>query len=130
MNNTIKLSNKRYVTIAGQTAASRGVTLRCSFPRSVIDNQSGDCFQIQGSEHIILRYIRFRGSYIDNEAPARNLLDIAHSTSILLDHLSFAFASNNALDLYSVVNFTLQNSILAEVCTFCFRLFFKKKKII
>ena len=102
--------------IAGQTAGSRGITLRCSFPLAEVNNGRAECLRLIDSKHIIMRYMRFRGTYVDNETPGRNLIDLTRCESILFDHLSVAFASNNAIDIYQTHNFTLQNSILTEVC--------------
>lgn len=90
------------VTIAGQTAPEGGITI------------TGARLYLIGNDNIIIQYIRFRnGTDSDNG----DCLTMASSSNIVVDHCSFAWSKDEALDLdssYTDGNITIQNCLFYE----------------
>ncbi|WJJ95479.1 Ig-like domain-containing protein [Algibacter luteus] len=90
------------VTIAGQTAPRGGITI------------TGARLYLIGNDNMIIRYIRFRnGSDSDNG----DCMTLASSSNIIVDHCSFAWSKDEALDLdssYNDGNITVQNCLFYE----------------
>lgn len=84
------------LTIAGQSAPEGGITI------------TGSGVNIPDASNIIIRYIRFRGT----GGPNRDLLALRGVNSdIIVDHCSFSWATDEALDVSgaNVGNLTIQN---------------------
>lgn len=86
-------SNYGNLTIAGETAPEGGITI------------TGDSVNIMVCENIIIRYIRFRnGDGFDG-------LALRGDGKVIVDHCSFAWAADEALDItsYNIGDVTVQN---------------------
>ena len=69
-----RISVASYVTIAGQTAPGEGITIY------------GDAVTFSGSNDVIVRYLRFRGSVNMSRGTCTVIADNAHD--LLFDHCS------------------------------------------
>jgi hypothetical protein len=91
------LITNSFMTIAGQTAPSNGVTV------------AGSTI-VQDASNIILRYLRFRPSG-SNTADA---LQFTNVSDVIADHISTAFSTNDLISVLNSSNVTVQWSVLAE----------------
>lgn len=97
------MRGKRRLTIAGQSAPGKGITLR-DYPLKVYE-----------SEHIIIRYLRVRlgdENKPDSEAP--DVMDVSYNNHLILDHLSLSWGIDGNSDYRGNRNMTLQWLIYSE----------------
>lgn len=99
----IDIKDVSYLTIAGQTAPGKGITL--------IDNN----LSITNSKHIIVRYLRIRLG--DQNKPANSdpdCITVEHSKQLIFDHLSLSWGIDGNGDFRGLKNVTLQWIIFSE----------------
>ncbi len=72
------------VTVAGQTAPEGGITI------------TGGRIWWAGSDNVIVRYIKFRNGHTSDNG---DCLTVARGSSIVIDHCSFSYATDEALDV-------------------------------
>ncbi|MEM1001823.1 MAG: hypothetical protein AAGH46_04155, partial [Bacteroidota bacterium] len=95
------------VTLAGQTAPRGGVTI------------TGGRIWWSNSENIVIRYLKFRNG---NQSDNGDCITIERSSSVVVDHCSFSYARDEALDVSGDAsppneNITLQNNLFGECKT-------------
>jgi pectate lyase len=95
-----KLSVASEITIAGQTAPGEGITVY------------GDGVTFAGSNNVIVRYIRFRGSINMSKGTCTLAADDAHD--IIFDHVSIEWGRWDNLHIQNSKNLTLQYCIIGE----------------
>lgn len=104
LKSSLSFSNRKNITVAGQSAPGDGITL------------AGHGTEIGGAENIIIRYLRFRpGS--ENIAKEPDALGGRGSNYIMIDHVSASWGTDEALSMYENRNSTVQWSIISESLT-------------
>jgi len=97
------IKDRSYLTIAGQTAPGKGITL------------ADQCLQIKESKHIIVRYLRVRLG--DENKPAGSgpdCITVDYCDHIILDHLSLSWGIDGNGDFRGLKHATLQWLIFSE----------------
>lgn len=97
------IKDKSYLTIAGQTAPGKGITL------------ADQCLQIKESKHIIVRYLRVRLG--DENKPAGSgpdCITVDYCDHIILDQLSLSWGIDGNGDFRGLKYATLQWLIFSE----------------
>ncbi|TAI48586.1 pectate lyase family protein [Flagellimonas allohymeniacidonis] len=109
LNSRIIMDGRDYgnVTVAGQTAPRGGITIR------------GGRIWWANSENIIVRYLKFRNG---NQSDNGDCMTIARSSTVIVDHCSFSYSKDEALDVSGDANppsddITLQNNLFGECKT-------------
>lgn len=89
------------LTIAGQTAPGGGIGIMAAE------------VSLSGKNNIIIRNLRMRQG---NEDPltGKSALNMGTATNIILDHCSFEYGQFDSVDAVGTVDFTVQNSIIAD----------------
>lgn len=92
------------VTIAGQTAPEGGITI------------TNGLFTIQEASNIIVRYIKFRGGYYQDQ---RDSFRLFQCSNVIIDHCDFWYGRDEGLDVSDKTDasdgtVTVQNSLFAE----------------
>ncbi|MBT2289262.1 hypothetical protein J7E73_08965 [Paenibacillus albidus] len=107
LQSTLRLSNIKNLTIAGQTAPGNGITL------------AGWDTNISDSENIIIRYISFRpgATNVYSGSDSMDALWGRDNNYFLIDHCSFSWNTDETLSLYRGENGTIQWSIISESLT-------------
>lgn len=107
---TTILINNPYITIAGHTAPSQGITIRGNF-------------LLINSHNVIIRFLRIRPGDINfgpknfwDELDAIGIYDDKGETyNIIIDHCSFTWAVDEVIGIWgNPRNITIQNSIIGE----------------
>ena len=97
------IDKKSRLTIAGQTAPGKGITL------------ADQCLQIDESSHIIVRYLRVRlGDENKPQGEGPDCITVEHSDHIMLDHLSLSWGIDGNGDFRGLSHVTLQWLIFSE----------------
>lgn len=97
------IEKKSHMTIAGQTAPGKGITLR------------DQGFYIKHSQHIIVRYLRVRlGDQNKEHGDAPDVMTVDYNDHIILDHLSLSWGIDGNSDYRGNKNMTLQWLIYSE----------------
>jgi hypothetical protein len=100
----LKFSNRKNITVAGQTAPGDGVTI------------AGHNTDISNATNIIVRYLRFRpGS--DNISSEPDALSGRGSNYLMIDHVSTSWSTDETLSFYENNNTTIQWSLISESLT-------------
>jgi pectate lyase len=97
------MEEKHHITIAGQTAPGKGITLR------------DQPFVIHNCEHVIVRYLRVRLG--DENKPPNSDLDVMtvdYNDHVILDHLSLSWGIDGNSDYRGNKNMTLQWLLYSE----------------
>jgi pectate lyase len=89
------------LTIAGQTAPGGGIGIMVG--EVSLSNQTS----------IIMRNVRMWQGNQDPDT-GKSALNMGTATNIILDHCSFAYGQWDSVDAVGTVNFTVQNSIIAD----------------
>lgn len=103
LKNDLKIIDKSYLTIAGQTAPGKGITL------------ADRTLQIKNSSHIIVRYLRVRLG--DENKPAGSgpdCITVDYDDHIILDHLSLSWGIDGNGDFRGLKHATVQWVIFSE----------------
>lgn len=94
------------LTIAGQSAPPGGITITGRSP----------FFELNGSDNLIVRYVRFRPEYfveVDNRG--LDALNVQNVTNAIFDHVSVSWGGDEAFSLVGDSHdVTVQHSIIAE----------------
>lgn len=97
------IERKSHLTIAGQTAPGKGITLR------------DQGFYIKHSKHIVVRYLRVRlGDQNKEKGDSPDVMTVDYNDHILLDHLSLSWGVDGNSDYRGNKNMTLQWLIYSE----------------
>ena len=102
-----------HITIAGQTAPGDGVTLQ--FAAS--SNEQLNSLLSVRTRNVVLRYLRLRRGESGGAGDSLTIHD--GSSSVIVDHTSITWATDENLDIYSgqggrIRDVTIQNSLIAE----------------
>jgi hypothetical protein len=89
------------LTIAGQTAPGGGIGI-----------MAGEV-SLSGQSNIIMRNVRIRQGLLDPDT-GKSALNMGTASNIILDHCSFAYGQWDSVDAVGTVDFTVQNSIIAN----------------
>jgi hypothetical protein len=89
------------LTIAGQTAPGGGIGIM------------GGEVSLSGKSNIILRNVRIRQGLLDPDT-GKSALNMGTASDVILDHCSFAYGQWDSVDAVGTVDFTVQNSIIAD----------------
>ena len=98
----LEISDRAYLTIAGQTAPGKGITLR------------DQCFSIQRGKHIVVRYLRVRLGDGNKEKGDPDTMTVDSNDQVILDHLSLSWGIDGNSDYRDNSNMTLQWLIYSE----------------
>lgn len=99
----LEIKNVSYLTIAGQTAPGKGITI------------ADYTVKIHNSKHIILRYLRIRLG--DENKPPKSgfdVIEVNYDEDIILDHLSLSWGIDGNGDFRGLKNTTIQWCIFSE----------------
>lgn len=94
--------NKPFITIAGQTAPGDGITIA---GRSVVVNNT---------QHVILRYLRFRGGDLNCPSMQGDSLWVDKSKDVMIDHVSASWSIDETLSVTDSTRVTVQWSYITE----------------
>lgn len=92
------------VTIAGETAPGDGITV------------ANYGLRINGSENVIIRYMRFRPG-VKNTHAEPDALEAVDVKDIIIDHVSTSWSTDETLSMYRSENTTVQWSMISESLT-------------
>lgn len=98
----LRLEDKAFITIAGQTAPGDGITL-CDQKLS-----------LSKSHDIIIRYIRLRLGDKTKDRQGHDALTTNNIDNLMMDHVSLSWAVDGTHDLKRGGNFTLQWCLMGE----------------
>lgn len=99
----VKMQNKSYLTIAGQTAPGKGITIR---DHPITINKCSD---------IVVRYLRLRlGDKNKGDAAGEDVMTVDYCDQVILDHLSLSWGIDGNSDYRGNRNMTLQWLLYAE----------------
>ncbi len=103
LKSNLEIRNVSYLTIAGQTAPGKGITI-ADYP-----------IKIHDSKHIIVRYLRVRLGD-ENKPPNSGFdcIEVNYNEDIILDHLSLSWGIDGNGDFRGLKNVTLQWIIFSE----------------
>ena len=97
----LTIKGKSHLTLAGQTAPGKGITLR---------DQN---FSIKHSQHIIVRYLRVRlGDENKKKGSEPDVMTVDYNDQIILDHLSLSWGVDGNSDYRGNKNMTLRWRLL------------------
>ena len=99
-----------FLTIAGQTAPGRGITLRTA-------SSYGKQVMLITTHDVIIRYLRFRPGLSDDPTESRDALTIYKpgSENVVIDHASLSWGSDEVLNTYDYSSgITVSWSIISE----------------
>ena len=94
--------NKPFLTLAGQTAPGDGITV------------AGWTTVIDATQHVVIRYMRFRGGDIRCPAMEGDALWIDNSKDVILDHVSASWSIDESLSVTDSDRVTVQWAIISE----------------
>jgi hypothetical protein len=89
------------LTVEGQTAPGGGIGIM------------GREGSLSGKTNIIMRNVRMRQGLLDPDT-GKSALNMGTATNIMLDHCSFEYGEWDSVDAVGTLNFTVQNSIIAN----------------
>ena len=94
--------NKPFLTLAGQTAPGDGITV------------SGFTTVIAGTNDVIVRYLRFRGTDLNCPAMQGDSLWVDRSRNVILDHVTATWSIDENLSVTDSDQVTVQWSVIGE----------------
>lgn len=99
----LRINDESYLTIAGQTAPGKGITL------------ADRALKIKKSRHIIVRYLRIRlGDENKSAGTGPDCITVDYDDHIILDHLSLSWGIDGNGDFRGLKHSTVQWSIFSE----------------
>ncbi len=98
----LEIKNKTNLTIAGQTAPGKGITVR-DWP-----------IVIESSKEIVIRYLRVRLGDENKPVGGEDCMTVNRNDNLILDHLSLSWGVDGNSDYRANSNMTLQWIIYAE----------------
>ena len=99
----IRIENKSCLTIAGQTAPGKGITIR---DHAIVIKKCSD---------IVIRYLRLRlGDKNKEDSSSEDVMTVDYCDQIILDHLSLSWGIDGNSDYRGNSNMTLQWLLYAE----------------
>jgi pectate lyase len=99
----VKMENKSCLTIAGQTAPGKGITIR------------DHALVIRNCSDIVIRYLRVRlGDKNKGDSAGEDVMTVDYCDQIILDHLSLSWGIDGNSDYRGDSNMTLQWLLYAE----------------
>ena len=99
----LQIKEKGYLTIAGQTAPGKGVTL------------ADRALKIRECKHIIVRYLRIRVGDENKPVPtSSDCVTVEYDDHIILDHLSLSWGIDGNGDFRGLKHATVQWSMFSE----------------
>lgn len=103
LKSNLEIRDVAYLTIAGQTAPGKGITI-ADYPVKIHD-----------SKHVIIRYLRVRLGD-ENKPPNSGFdcIEVNYNEDIILDHLSLSWGIDGNGDFRGLKNVTLQWIIFSE----------------
>lgn len=106
LKNKLNITDRKNLTIAGQTAPGNGITIY------------GYETNLSRSENIIIRYIRFRaGAKNVHQGDSMDAIWGRSMKNIMIDHISTSWSTDETMSLYRAENMTVQWSMIAESLT-------------
>jgi len=103
LKSNIEIRNVSNLTIAGQTAPGKGITI------------ADRTLKIHDSKHIIVRYLRVRlGDENKPQGYGLDCIEVNYDENIILDHLSISWGIDGNADFRGLKNATLQWIIFSE----------------
>ncbi|MEP6901472.1 MAG: pectinesterase family protein [Actinomycetota bacterium] len=94
--------NKPFLTIAGQTAPGDGITV------------AGRTTVVDQTQHVIIRYLRFRGGDINCPSMQGDSLWVDKSKDVILDHVSSSWSVDETLSVTESDRITVQWAFITE----------------
>ena len=99
----IKMENKSHLTIAGQTAPGKGITIR---DHAMVVTKCSD---------LVIRYLRLRlGDKNKGDSAGEDVMTVDYCDQLILDHLSLSWGIDGNSDYRGNSNMTLQWLLYAE----------------
>lgn len=94
--------NKPFLTLAGQTAPGDGITV------------AGFTTVVDSTQHVVIRYMRFRGGDIRCPAMQGDALWVDKSRDVIIDHVSASWSIDESLSVTESDRVTVQWSMITE----------------
>ena len=94
--------NKPFITIAGQTAPGDGITV------------AGRTTMVDQTQHVIIRYMRFRGGDINCNSYQGDSFWIDKSKDVIVDHVSTSWSVDETLSVTESDRISVQWSFITE----------------
>ncbi|MEO6390933.1 MAG: pectinesterase family protein [Pyrinomonadaceae bacterium] len=94
--------NKPFLTLAGQTAPGDGITV------------AGFTSVVNNTQHVVIRYMRFRGGDIRCPAMQGDALWVDNSKDVIIDHVSASWSIDESLSVTDSDRVTVQWSMITE----------------
>jgi hypothetical protein len=102
LKSSLKVEEKSFLTIAGQTAPGDGITIR---------DQN---VSFLNCRHLVVRYLRFRLGDENKEVGGPDTLTVNYCDNAIFDHLSLSWGIDGNQDVRGCKNYTFQWCILSE----------------
>jgi pectate lyase len=102
LKDTVRVRGKSFLTIAGQTAPGKGITLR----------DYG--LEIRDSRHVVVRFLRVRLGDQNKPKGGHDCMTVDRNEDIVLDHLSLSWGIDGNSDYRGNARMTLQWLIYSE----------------
>ncbi len=94
--------NKPFITIAGQTAPGDGITV------------AGRTVMVDSTQHVIVRFMRFRGGDINCPAMQGDSFWVDKSKDVIVDHVSSSWSIDETLSVTESDRVSVQWSFITE----------------
>jgi len=98
----LKIENKAYITVAGQSAPGDGITLK----------DYG--LELKKSRDIVVRYIRMRLGDKNKPPSGPDVMTVDYCDNVIIDHCSLSWGIDGIQDMRGCTGYTMQWCILSE----------------